>query len=416
MADEDVCAAVKAAAMKLLDADKDGRLTYKDAVSLACSMQSGITASAKKSVLAWLDADGDGSVSIAEAEQGARAGLHRCEEKLSAVCGALAPFKDSLVMGGGFIGCFYGRNFKYTILFGRTFVSTGWPTLQPALRELGASYQRGKRAYRAAAPELSGARETLAKLQRDVSEAEDVDAAKLALSKDAVEALALVQSLGGVASAVEPAKLFAVFKGAYVGLSTSFAGVLSESAARIGVGVGLGDAIANAVNSFVSPLVSRWLSKARDTALESDEYRQAVEVLEQRGLSVDDEALKGWVDVVIKALSTALGVYVAHRVDDVVYLYSACVVGATVGIEGALHLVTARLPDRCPTSVRDALKSERTKQILIVGCASAGFFYQKVMGGGTLPFVFALPLTPVSILESFLNSMAMGIRATSCAA
>ena len=126
-----------------------------------------------------------------------------------------------------------------------------------------------------AAPELSGARETLAKLQRDVSEAEDVDAAKLALSKDAVEALALVQSLGGVASAVEPAKLFAVFKGAYVGLSTSFAGVLSESAARIGVGVGLGDAIANAVNSFVSPLVSRWLSKARDTALESDEYRQA---------------------------------------------------------------------------------------------------------------------------------------------
>ena len=64
-------------------------------------MQSGITASAKKSVLAWLDADGDGSVSIAEAEQGARAGLHRCEEKLSAVCGALAPFKDSLVMGGG---------------------------------------------------------------------------------------------------------------------------------------------------------------------------------------------------------------------------------------------------------------------------------------------------------------------------
>lgn len=375
---------LKKKVIEILDADKDGKLSFEDAKAIALSMSKGISDATRASVLTWLDADGDGTVTSAEASS-----------RLQELSTRLWPYRHSLWASCGFICTFYGQNFKYTILFGRTFATTGWPTLEPAIRELGASYRRGRKAAQAHGPEIARAKEVLAKIKKDVR-SED---AKQKLAVDAVDALAAARSLQDVMAAVDPKKVWAVVKSAYVGVSASFASVLSASAARLGVGVGLGEAIGSAVNAVVSPVIAAQLRKLRDRAINNDDLRAAFERLD-----VDDAALEAWTDTTISALSTALGIYVAHRVDDVVYLYSACLAGATLAVDHLLHLLPATIK---------SFVTPRLKQLVLVALAAAGFAYQKVLGRGQLPLVLKLPLTPLALAESILDKMAINIRAAS---
>lgn len=340
--------------------------------------------------MAWLDEDGDGTISAGEASTGLR-------RLASVLYTRLSPYKHSLLAGAGFICTFYGSNFKYTILFGRTFATTGWPTLKPAIRELAASYRRGGKAAAAHAPEIEQAKLALSKMKQDMLNREPDRQSRLAV--DAVEAMAAVKSLQGVLAAIDPKKVWAVLKSAYVGISASFASVLSESAARLGVGVGLGEAIGKAINAIAAPFLTARLRTLRDRALKTPELQATLEKVD-----VDDATLQDWADSLINVLSTALGIYVAHRVDDVVYLYSACVAGATIAIENVVKL----LPDSIAQRI-----SPYSKEVVLATFAAAGFAYQRILGKGQIPLLLKLPLTPVSIVESILDKMAINIRATS---
>ena len=132
---DEIVAGVEAKAQALLDADEDGKLSVEDARKLAISLEGAASSYAEETLLALLDADGDGRVSWDEAEAGARRALHRAEECATRAVDRLRPYKDSLLAGAGFLSCFYGSNFKYTLLFAQTFAATGWPALKPALSE-----------------------------------------------------------------------------------------------------------------------------------------------------------------------------------------------------------------------------------------------------------------------------------------
>ncbi|KAJ1457589.1 hypothetical protein M885DRAFT_481408 [Pelagophyceae sp. CCMP2097] len=392
-----------AAALARLDADRDGdgRLTYREALNAAAAAAVNATAAAKAAALRLLDADGDGHVSVEEAEAGARDAVSAVERRLASVYVALAPYRASLVVGGGLLCCFYGRNFKYTILFARTFGTTGWPALRPALRELQASYARGKRAYYAAAPTLG---KSLAEMQGDVSAGAD---ARARLFANRAGAAAVMRDVAGIVAAVEPGKVGDVLHAAYVGLSASFAAVLSVSAAKLGIGMGLGDAVARAVNAAVAPLVEPHLQRLEKAAVAAAERRKASEV--------DPELVRAWVKALVRVASTALGVYVAHRADDVIYLYAACVAGATLAVERCAAETANAAVVKAP-ALAAAVEAPRAQQAAICGLAFAGFWHQEVRGRGALPFLFNVPLAPAFVVERILGSVAMSIRAASATA
>ena len=394
---------------ELLDADGDGKLTYDDAKKLAVALESSASSYSSSALLAMFDADGDGSISWDEAEDGARKALHRCEEGFSRLYVRLLPYERSLLCGAGFLSCFYGSNFKYTILFAQTFYATGWPTLKPALAELGASYRRGKRAYVAAAPKLAGARGALERLRADATSSDP--AATKRLARDAAEAADVLRSGESVLAAVDPRKVGAVLKSAYVGLSASFSTVLSDHAAKLGVGVGLGAAVADAVNAVLAPIVSRALRALKDKALENDDVRAAIDELEDKA-DLDDDHVLAWVESTISLLSTAAGVYVAHRLDDALYLYSACVAGAQLCADKAVDILDAA-PEA--PALATLARSKRAKQALVCSLAVSGFCYQKVLGRGKLPLVVAAPLAPLKVAESILSGMAVSFRAATVA-
>jgi len=274
--------------------------------------------------------------------------------------------------------------------------------LGPALDELAASYQRGKKAYAANAPEL---KEAAAKIKNEVTSAQDP---KEALIKNSSTLATLMNALKGIFVAIDAKKLIKVIKSAYVGLSAAFAGVLSESAARLGIGVSLGDSIATTINSTFGPLIKRYLTRLRDKTLADPDIQEALSKQEL----IDDATLESWLDALISFLSTCLGVYVAHRVDDVIYLYSACVTGATLAVDRASILLgltsinTAKMPRISPD-----LRIKIT-QFAIWSLAASGFVYQRILGKGQIPLLLKLPLSPLALVETTLNSLALSLRAT----
>ena len=320
------------------------KLRFDEAKSIALTMKD-VSEATKEAFEAWGPSD-------------TARGLHRMETELTSLYNQLRPYRRSIMMTGGFVACFYGKNFKYSILFARTFWTSGWRTLGPAIDELQASYQRGKIAAAKAAEE----------------------------SEDVSDELSFLAAFRGVILAVDPAKLLQVLKSAYVSISAAFAAVLSESAARLGLGVSLGDHIADAVNAIVAPFIHKLLTKYRDPVQDA---------LKDQNL-IDDATIRQWLDAIIAALSTALGVYVAHRVDDVIFLYSACVAGATLCVDNAGLLLGFR---------------QRNFKWAIWGLAGAGFYYQRILGKGQIPILLRLPLTPISLGEATLRSIALSLRA-----
>ena len=61
------------------------------------------------------------------------------------------------------------------------------------------------------------------------------------------------------------------------------------------------------------------------------------------------------------------------------------------------------------------VRSKQVRQVAICSLAASGFWYQRVLGRGQLPFFVALPLAPLKISESILASMAVSFRAASVA-
>ena len=130
----------------------------------------------------------------------------------------------------------------------------------------------------------------------------------------------------------------------------------------------------------------------------------------ERKADIDDDALLAWVESAISLASTAAGVYVAHRLDDVMYLYSACVAGATLCADQCLLLA-----GKTQGPLNQLKRSKQVRQVFICSLAASGFWYQRVLGRGQLPFFVALPLAPLKISESILASMAVSFRAASVA-
>ena len=117
----------------------------------------------------------------------------------------------------------------------------------------------------------------------------------------------------------------------------AFAAVLSSTAAKVGVGMGLGTKVANAVNAVVAPAVAKMLRTLRDRALSNKDIQQAVEDMSEAA-GVDDDDVRGWVESIIGLCASALGIYVAHRLDDVVFLYGACGAGAALAVDKCAEL------------------------------------------------------------------------------
>ena len=193
-----------------------------------------------------------------------------------------------------------------------------------------------------------------------------------------------------------PRRLLEVCKEAYLGTFAAFAAVLSSTAAKVGVGLGLGTKVAAAVNSVVAPVVAKMLRTLRDRALSNKDIQQAVEDMSEAA-GVDDDDVRGWVESVIGLCASALGIYVAHRLDDVVFLYGACGAGAALAVDKCAELGFSFKP--------------RTRHLVVGALAGAGFAYQTTGIGSGLPFFIRWPLLPFRASEAVLSSLAYGIRA-----
>ena len=378
---------------ELLDADDDGKLSFEDAKAIAAKM----AASARKRLVTLLDEDGDGEISWDEVQGGARGALHRCEEALTRAWRVLEPHKTKLLAGAGVISCFHGTNFKYTILFAGSFQTTAWPRVKPALTALAASYKAGKREFAKNAPQLKAARDTLKRCSRELEACKDDDAARARIIKEAAHAALLLRKTStSLFAAIDGPKLLEVCKEAYLGTFAAFAAVLSSTAAKVGVGMGLGTKVAAAVNSVVAPVVAKMLRTLRDRALSNKDIQQAVEDMSEAA-GVDDDDVRGWVESVIGLCASALGIYVAHRLDDVVFLYGACGAGAALAVDKCAELGFSFKP--------------RARHLIVGALAGAGFAYQTTGIGPGLPFFIRWPLLPFRASEACLASLAYGIRA-----
>ena len=383
----------KAVIKELLDADDDGKLSLEDAKAIAAKM----AASARKRLVTLLDEDGDGEISWDEIQGGARGAFHRCEEAVTRAWRVLEPHKTKLLAGAGIISCFHGANFKYTILFSGSFATTAWPRVKPALTALTASYKAGKREFAANAPQLKAARDTLRRCSREFEACKDDDVARARIIKEAAHAALLLRRTStSLFAAIDGPKLLEVCKEAYLGTFAAFAAVLSSTAARVGVGMGLGTKVANAVNSVVAPVVAKMLRTLRDRALSNKDIQQAVDDLSEAA-GVDDDDVQGWIESIIGLCASALGIYVAHRLDDVVFLYGACGAGAALAVDKCAELGFSFKP--------------RTRHLVVGALAGAGFAYQTTGIGPGLPFFIRWPLLPFRASEACLSSLAYGIRA-----
>ena len=383
----------KAVIKQLLDADADGKLSLEDAKAIAAKM----AASARKRLVTLLDEDGDGEISWAEIEGGARGAFHRCEEAVTRTWRVLAPHKTKLLAGAGVISCFHGANFKYTILFAGSFQTTAWPRVKPALTALASSYKAGKREFAANAPQLKAARDTLRRCSRELEACKADDAARVRIIKEAAHAALLLRRTStSLFAAIDGPKLLEVCKEAYLGTFAAFAAVLSSTAAKVGVGLGLGTKVAAAVNAVVAPVVAKMLRTLRDRALANKDIQQAVEDMSEAA-GVDDDDVQGWVESIIGLCASALGIYVAHRLDDVVFLYGACGAGAALAVDKCAELGFSVKP--------------RTRHLVVGALAAAGFAYQTTGVGPGLPFFVRWPLLPFRASEAVLSSLAYGIRA-----
>ena len=183
---------------------------------------------------------------------------------------------------------------------------------------------------------------------------------------------------------------------AYLGTFAAFASVLSSTAAKVGVGLGLGTKVAAAVNSVVAPVVAKMLRTLRDRALSNKDIQQAVDDL-SAAAGVDDDDVQGWIESVIGLCASALGIYVAHRLDDVVFLYGACGAGAALAVDKCAELGFSFKP--------------RARHLVVGALAFSGFAYQTTGIGPGLPFFVRWPLLPFRASEACLASLAYGIRA-----
>ena len=78
-------------------------------------------------------------------------------------------------------------------------------------------------------------------------------------------------------------------------------------------------------------------SHAGDRALANKDIQQAVEDMSEAA-GVDDDDVRGWVESIIGLCASALGIYVAHRLDDIVFLYGACGAGAALAVDKCAEL------------------------------------------------------------------------------
>ena len=137
-------------------------------------------------------------------------------------------------------------------------------------------------------------------------------------------------------------------------------------------------------------------SHAGDRALSNKDIQQAVEDMSEAA-GVDDDDVQGWIESVIGLCASALGIYVAHRLDDVVFLYGACGAGAALAVDKCAELGFSFKP--------------RTRHLVVGALAGAGFAYQTTGIGSGLPFFIRWPLLPFRASEAVLSSLAYGIRA-----
>ena len=107
--------------------------------------------------------------------------------------------------------------------------------------------------------------------------------------------------------------------------------------------------------------------------------------------------MRGWIESIIGLCASALGIYVAHRLDDVVFLYGACGAGAALAVDKCAELGFSFKP--------------RTRHLVVGALAGAGFAYQTTGIGPGLPFFIRWPLLPFRASEACLSSLAYGIRA-----
>ena len=157
----------------------------------------------------------------------------------------------------------------------------------------------------------------------------------------------------------------------------------------------IGTKVAAAVNSIVAPVVAKTLRTihAGDRALSNKDIQQAVEDMSEAA-GVDDDDVQGWIESIIGLCASALGIYVAHRLDDVVFLYGACGAGAALAVDKCAELGFSFKP--------------RARHLVVGALAISGFAYQTTGIGPGLPFV-RWPLLPFRASEACLSSLAYGI-------
>ena len=345
-----------------------------------------------------LDEDGDGEISWAEIEGGARGAFHRCEEALTRAWRVLAPHKTKLLAGAGHF-LLPRREFQVHDPLLGLLRYDGVAARQASTHGADGVLQgRQARVCEKRAPTESGARHAETLLAR----ARGVQRRRRGASKNYQGGRArgpiAAQDLHFVVRGHRWPKVTRSMQGGLLGHICCLRRRALLDGGQGWCWLGPRHAVANAVNAVVAPVVASMLGRRtlRDRALSNKDIQQAVEDMSEAA-GVDDDDVQGWIESIIGLCASALGIYVAHRLDDVVFLYGACGAGAALAVDKCAEMGFSFKPRaRTSSSARSRVQ---------------GFAYQTTGIGPGLPFFVRWPLLPFRASEACLASLAYGIRA-----
>lgn len=325
----------------------------------------------------------------------------------------------------GTLSAFYGRHFTYVLLYAQVYALHGRPFLQRVMREVDLLIRLAREnrprideataASRDAMRQLSRLQEAYARASAEGGDPEEAAILQRELLELQEELQFDVLRLGTVGrsilGAMDPHRIMLALRGLCAGFVSLASAATSNGAQKVGVGFDISERAANAIYRVVAPLVHEhaipWLCEHS---------------AELRRLHDDDQRLRRYVDVVVVALCSSVGVGVAFHLERAVFVAANCVWGAELILSAASQVVRQLLPRTWDASLQRAMRpaadgpgARRARAVRISATlllATSGAFYQFSDGlvDAALPAAMRVVLFAPLLTERWLQTATLAVR------
>jgi uridylate kinase len=304
-----------------------------------------------------------------------------------------------------------GSKFTNTLLLAKALSVSGGPVIVKSLKEMGETYKKTRAALKQELPNILQAKGDIEALKNRVAELGDalirlnsefkagkIDMETLRAKEDAIRkeiseiraSFVKIDALqGGVAhlmSTIDPNHIKTVVGQMYTCLLAGAAAVSSQTAGVVTMGLNIG----RVINGFLEKLL---------TALKGNiESNRTVMVLEE--IVVENNS--AWWKTASQTVAHASGMIAAYFLKRTAAIVSACALGSKMVAEATEEvldplLIRLSLPTlKGNPSVSAALQS---------GALAYGVISQLKPGGGRMPAVVRLLMSPVLFIEAMINML-----------